>query len=69
MKGYSVKSFLNEAYVINYPRQLEDHISKFIWQKNSTPRAELTVWLMVVGRLKIGSYLKHVGLIDEEKAR
>lgn len=30
-RGYSIKSFLSEAYVINYPKQLEDHVSRFIW--------------------------------------
>ena len=61
--GYPVKSIvekMNESYAPILPKP----IINLVWQKALPPRAQLSVWLANLERLKTGDYLVRMGIIE-----
>lgn len=65
---YSVKSFNNLVQQHNFEKTLPHEITELIWQKKAPPRAELVVWFLLQEKLKTGSTLLNLNIINSEYA-
>ena len=65
--GYPVKSVvekMNESYAPILPNP----IINLVWQNFLPPRAQMTVWMANLDKLKTGDYLLRLGIIDPQQA-
>lgn len=64
---YPIKSIVDKVYNSTEPI-LNRPIIRSIWQKCAPPRAQLTIWLATLEKLKTGDILVEKGIIDSQQA-
>lgn len=65
--SFSIKQIVNKTYDSVAPIIPKD-IIKIIWQSCYPPRAQLTIWMACLGKLKTGELLLSKGIIDHHQA-
>lgn len=65
--NYPIQSIVEKVYSNNIPILSPDSIS-YLWRSFAPPRARLTLWFAMFGKLKTGDFLFEKGIIDQQDA-